>query len=63
MESVIQIHSFSHGEFRRVFVPNSFEFQPGLSLIECKKSIISNDLGILLKINFNPENVEMENRI
>jgi hypothetical protein len=63
MESVIQIHSFSHGEFRRLHIPNSFEFKPGLSLIECKKSSITNDLGILLKINFNPENVEKENRM
>ena len=62
MESVIQIHSLSHGEFRRLTSPNSFEFPPGLSLIDCESTLVSGDLGVLLKICFNPTNVEKENR-
>ena len=62
MEDITQIHSFRHGEFRRLHVPNSFEFAPGLSLIECKNQVRSVDLGVLLKICFNPENIEKENR-
>ena len=62
MEDITQIHSFSHGEFRRLYVPNSFEFEPGLSLIECKTQQGTVDFGVLLKICFNPENIENENR-